>query len=308
MKRFTVALATLFFIAGCTAPREEKAAGETLVVASFYPVQELATSLLHDLPGFKIRSVAPASAGCMHNYSMTPADLSLLRQADIVIGQGYGLDAFLFSNEVRSANPSAHFIDLGLSDPIPMDLGHHEHDHHDHGDDHLEAAPHVWVSPMRVARHATLLTDSLAVLFPSHSDTIRARGSRLESSLHDLHRRYTDVVQSIGNKHIAAMHSSFDVLAQDIGLEMDLVVQVDPVAAPGPRTLDRVTNELRNGTISILLTEPQMDGALEKSLSERAGVALVRLNTGVGSESVSDLLSLHEENLRTLTQALRGEE
>ncbi|MCB2198986.1 metal ABC transporter substrate-binding protein [bacterium] len=309
MKRFTVALVTtLVLLAGCTAPKEKGSDSETLVVASFHPVQQLAGYLLHDLPGFDVRSVAPASAGCPHHYTMTPADLGLIRKASLVIGQGYEMDAFLFTDEIRRSNPTAHFIDLSLSDPHPFEMSDEEHVHAHMGDDHQPATtPHVWVSPLRVARHTALLTDSLAYIFPAYRDSITQRGERLEASLLDLHQRFTASVEASSNRHIASMHTSFDILAQDIGLEMDLVVQVDPVASPGPRTLERITRELKEGRISILLSEPQMEGALENSLAERAGVELIRLNTGVGTDSELDLLAMHEENLLTLSRALQGE-
>ena len=307
MKRFAVALALLLlFIMGCTAPKNRTSDGEVLVVASFHPVELLAAHLLHDLPGFEIRTVAPASAGCMHHYSLTPGDLALLRRADVIIGEGYGTDPFLFTDELRRANPGAHYIELSRSDP---DLEDHleAEDSHGHDDHHSGETPHAWVSPFRVAKHAQLLTDSLAAAFPAYSDSIEVRGHRVAAQLLGVHERYRELVNAAGNKQVAAMHTSFDVLAEDIGLDMVMVVQADPVAAPGPRTLERVIRELKDGDIAILLSEPQMVGELEQTLAEQAGIELVHLHTGVGTEFEGGLVALHEENLRTLTGALQGE-
>lgn len=52
----------------------------------------------------------PAQAGCPHDYALTPQDMSKLAQADILVLNGLGLEAFLGSPSAR-AQKELHTID-----------------------------------------------------------------------------------------------------------------------------------------------------------------------------------------------------
>ena len=314
MKYPALLLLPLLLLAGCGGHTGARKEAQFKVVASFLPLERLATELLHDLPGVEVSAIAPATSGCPHHYTLTPGDIRKVSDADVVVRLGNGIDAFVKPAEVQRYNPEGHLLTLAPIHGEEEAENHHHHDDHteedgSHNHNHdAEGIAHLWVSPLHMAEFTRLLSDSLATLYPIAGDTIRARGRELGTRLYDLHQRYKALVDSASNRNIASMHTSFNVLAHDIGLEVVEVVQVDVSAAPGPRTLERVLDELKSGQVAALLSEPQVSQALVETIANESGKPVFELDSGVtGSPEYPSLLPLFEANLRTLRQALLGE-
>ena len=63
------------------------------VLATTYPVWQLARPLVAGLENVRLDLLIPAATGCPHDYAPTPADLTKVATADVILMNGLGLEA-----------------------------------------------------------------------------------------------------------------------------------------------------------------------------------------------------------------------
>ena len=94
MKRLFVFyfIVCFLFFTGC-GKKSETTSGRFNVVASFYPVYIIAKNVSKEVPGMVLTNLTPPVTGCLHDYSITAADMKKLEKADLLQG-GYKLLRF----------------------------------------------------------------------------------------------------------------------------------------------------------------------------------------------------------------------
>ena len=95
----TVFLLTLTLACGSALARN--------ILATTFPVYQITRNITHGVPDAEVRLILPAQAGCTHDYALTPQDMGKLVQADVLVINGLGLEAFLGSPSARTKRNSA---------------------------------------------------------------------------------------------------------------------------------------------------------------------------------------------------------
>ena len=84
---FALALTTL-----TACGRQETAAKRGLVVAcTTYPVYLMTQAVTQDVPDVTVDLVVNQQISCLHNYTLTMADMKVIESADLLIINGAGL-------------------------------------------------------------------------------------------------------------------------------------------------------------------------------------------------------------------------
>ena len=87
----------LLVLGGCSSSPAESDSGEQkLVIAtSFYPIYIMVRNITLDIPGVEVVNITGTVTGCVHDYHLTTADRKRLRQAEILVINGAGMESFL---------------------------------------------------------------------------------------------------------------------------------------------------------------------------------------------------------------------
>jgi ABC-type Zn uptake system ZnuABC Zn-binding protein ZnuA len=123
LKRLFVAVIAFFPLAA--------EAKEVRVATSFYPVYIMALNAVKDASGVRVVNVTPMATGCLHDYSLTSADMKRLAAADIFFTNGAGMESFI--ETVARQFKGLRIVPLSAGIPLLRNAD---------GTDN----PHVWVS------------------------------------------------------------------------------------------------------------------------------------------------------------------
>ena len=159
------------------------ALAQTRVLATTFPVYQIVRNITQNVPDVEVQLMLPAQAGCPHDYALTPQDMSKLAQADILVLNGLGLEAFLGSPSAR-AQKELHAIDSskGISGLLPYtdaEAAHEEHEGHHHGG----MNPHLFASPRMAAQMTRSIAGQLADLDPANAATYWANAENYARTL-----------------------------------------------------------------------------------------------------------------------------
>ena len=200
MKRF-FALLLSFALALTTLTacgRQETAAKRGLVVAcTTYPVYLMTQAVTQDVPDVTVDLVVNQQISCLHNYTLTMADMKVIESADLLIINGAGLESFL-DDVLASRDYWDASQDMALR---PSEEGH-DHGDHNHEGDHEEYDPHYWLSPTLAGQMAQNIAIGLTTQDPAHMDEYQANADQVAEQLTALQKELRAEVADLPCKEL----------------------------------------------------------------------------------------------------------
>lgn len=217
-------------LAGCSAPAEgaDAEAAGIRIVASTNVYGDIAATVAGDAA--EVTSIIRDASQDPHEYEATSRDALALSDADLVIVNGGGYDAFMGT-----------LLDAHGGDPIVLDAvelaglegedGHdHDHEHaegdehadhdHDHEHEHDHSVnEHVWYD-LHVMEHlAEELAEHLAELDPAHAEQFAANAAAFVDGIGELESSASAIAASHGGARVAITEPVPGYLLEAAGLE-----------------------------------------------------------------------------------------
>lgn len=235
------------------------------VLASIRPIALLVQELAGDLP-IQVDTLLPAGA-TTHDYALAPSDLSRIKHADRVLWLGPGSEPYL--RKVLQDHPRqlawAELPDLlklpardalhGHTGDDEHELGHedddHEHEHHHHGSDGLD--PHIWWSVPNAILLARALEARIASDRPAWQARLQHNREQLEKTLQSRLVKQRARLAT-GFKPFLLAHDAFFYLEEDLGIQSDAAIMLDPESKPGLKHLMALKQRVQEQNIGCVLT------------------------------------------------------
>lgn len=281
-------------LSSCAGGSDDSAAdnGDIRIVASTSTWGDLAQQVVDDAEdaadtelGITVDTILSGTDDDPHVDEATARDISTIRDADVVVGNGAGYDNWLTDNasddaEVITAAPLAEGHNHGDGD---------EHDH-DHGDDGhgssilaSESNPHVWLDMGVITGFA----DSLAAHLNSLDDTVPAEATGVT----EMADGFTERIQALPHAHVILTESVAGLLldgseVHDItpeGFARTVLNEGEPSVADLSATRDLITDGEVDTLISNLQSQSQSSDRLSDA-AEDADVPVVNINETPGAD------------------------
>lgn len=185
---------------------ETETSGTFSVTAATYPLYTAALNVVGDTAGVTVSCLIQPTAGCAHDYQLSPAEMRRLSTAHVVVRGGD--DAFL--NGALATLPEVVQVDT-LQGVDLLETCHEEH-HHDHG--HGEYNYHSFVSPARYAKQVENLRDGLCAADPKNAAAYTRNAAAYLEKIRNLQARLT----ALPVDGAVVFHDSVAYVAEAVGL------------------------------------------------------------------------------------------
>lgn len=219
--------------------------GRTTVVASFFPLAELARAaggpdvVVHDLTPPGVES---------HDYEPSTRDIDRIEDADLVVYLGDGFQPAI-QRATRRAQQSLDALD--------------------HVRDRRSGDPHVWLDPTVMAELADVVAARLE----------RPSPAAYKQQLLDLDAEYRRRLMPCRGRVLVTTHDAFGYLAHRYGLEPQPLTGLTPDAEPDPKRLAELADLVRARGVTTVFTEGTDEARAAESLAREAGVGTAVLRT-----------------------------
>ncbi|SHO55903.1 zinc ABC transporter substrate-binding protein ZnuA [Vibrio quintilis] len=229
------------------------------VLTSVKPIQLICYELM---AGISKPDVLLAANTSPHDYALRPSDVKRIRQADLIIWFGEGLEPFLTKSLSRHPNvltisqlPDVHFRHF--------EPGHHDDGHHHHGN----IDPHFWLGIDVVRDVATEITKRLAVADPEHAEQYQ---SNLSDFIRKLDKTDTQIRNELSSVHAQpyyVFHDAYAYFEKRYHLNNIGHFTVNPDRKPGAKTLIKIRKVLSQQPGICIFAEPQFLPAVINSVT-----------------------------------------
>lgn len=298
---------------GGTSPEDESSsAGKGLrVVTTFLPITLFTEAVAGECA--TVTSLIPPNLG-PHDFQASPADVSALASAQVLVKNGLEMEGFLDKMVVSAENSELVVIDSsrGVA-TIDSPEDDHADDHADedsHAHAHGEINPHIWLDPLRAVQQVETIRDGLTKADPSCKDGYKNNAAEFTAKLKELNQEFTNQLKPYAGKTFVAFHDFAPYFAQRYNLNAEYLVDL-PEMNPSPADLQRVAEEVKSTQLKALLSEPQEGSQSFNALAKDLGVEVSVFNpleTG-SEESARDpqtYLDVMRENVANLIKAIGG--
>ncbi|MBQ9405471.1 MAG: zinc ABC transporter substrate-binding protein [Desulfovibrio sp.] len=306
-------MALLLLLTMCVSDGMCAALQTVRVLATTYPVYLLTRVVAKACPSLRVELLIPAQTGCPHEYALTPVDVRKLAEADIVVLNGLGLEAFM--EKTLTEINHATIIDSSSCVAVLRETATHADSeserhasaagetHGGHGHGHA-VNPHAFTSPLQAAAMVRVIGEGLARAVPEAA-ACRAEAEACAARLETLAKR----LQAIGNrsvyKDVILLHDGMAYLVRDAGLRLMDIIQEDEDVQPSAARLLQLAQRIRQHGSVLIMGEAQYHDKPVRTLAAETGAAVVVLDSlasGPAEPPTAYYEQVMENNCRILEQ------
>ncbi|MED7953342.1 metal ABC transporter substrate-binding protein [Streptomyces sp. BE303] len=275
--------------------------GKLNVVASFYPMEFLATQI----GGEHVKVTGLTAAGVEpHDLELTAKQVANVKKADAVVYLK-GLQPTV--DKAVADSGAKHKVDATAASPLEdhhLAEGHSEGDGHDH--DEAAGDPHIWLDPTRYAAVAKSVGAELAKADPAHAADYQKNTDELVGRLTTLDQEFRDGLKDVRTRTFVTSHAAFGYLAEHYGLTQVAINGVDPESEPTPARLADVQKAAKENGVTTIFFETLVSPKLADTVAKDLGLKTAVLDPleGVKDPAKDTYLTVMKQNLTNLQAAL----
>ncbi|WP_019180477.1 metal ABC transporter solute-binding protein, Zn/Mn family [Microbacterium yannicii] len=327
-----LAAASTLALAGCATTSAASGDGESdarlSVVASTNVYGQIAEAVGGDL--VDVTSIVTNESQDPHSFEPSARDQLTVADADLIIENGGGYDAFVDAL-IEASGSEAHVVTAAeFSHDWPENEGHAEDEHageehageaeeahaeeegHDHAHEHIEGFnEHVWYDPHTITHVAEALAEELGELSPDDAETFTANAEAFAGEIAGLETSLAEIAAAQEGTRIFVTEPVPVYLTREAGLEnvtpdafSEAVEEGQDVA---PATLLESLGVLESGDVRLVVTNTQTGGAETTQIvdaAEAAGIPVIAFSETLPEGQT--YISWMQANIEALSTALAG--
>ena len=267
LRRITTGLGALLGIAllatGCASPsaadRPNEASDDRPVVLTTFTVL---ADMARNVGGehLEVRSITKVGAE-IHGYEPTPLDIAKASEADLILDNGLGLEAW-FAQFVDQTDVPHVVVSDGID---PIDIA---------GDAYSgKPNPHAWMSPANAQVYIDNVVAAFSELDPEHADEFAAQGAAYQADIQSVEDRLADAVDALPDTHRALVtcEGAFSYLARDAGLTERYIWPVNAEQQATPRQIADTIEFVREHRVPAVFCESTVSDQPMRQVAEASG-------------------------------------
>ncbi len=295
--------AALLLTAGCggTAPSPTPTEEDDVlhILATTYPIYLFTTAVTEEAENVEVSLLVNQTASCLHDYTLTVADMKAIEKADVIVMNGGGLEDFMSDALDQS---SATVIDCSANlDLLPLQ-GLAAHD--------AEYDPHIWMDPDRAVQIMGDLSLALSQLvygenwaehgeyqtaFLTAKDKVTAAAQRWDTEL-----------ESLSHPDLITFHNGFAYFADRFGLNLLKSIEEEEGSEASAAEIRQIIDLIGSHDIPAIFTEKNGSDSTAQAIARETGVEVFQLDMIMSGDGtgIQPYLDAMEANINTILEAL----
>ena len=292
-KQLTFLLAlVLLLLPGCGTPATRDNA-ELTIACTTYPVYLLTQAVTEQVPDTAVQLVINQQVSCLHNYTLTMADMKTIEGADLLVINGAGLEDFLSDVlETRTYLDASQDLDLLWND------------------EEGETDPHLWLDPTLAGQMAQNIASGLSAADPEHQAQYEANAADVCSRLTQFQREMCAALADLPIRQLITFHDGFQYFAAAFDLPLLKAIEEEEGSEASAQEINETVRLVEEYSIPIIFTEVNGSDATAQAIARETGCQvgeLTMLMDGPDDGKLSNYLDGLSANITAIVNGFAGE-
>jgi zinc transport system substrate-binding protein len=237
-----------------------------------------------------------------HGYAPQPADMIRITSMDVLVVNGIGHDAWAF--EILDA--------AGMRDKLTLIYANDGVSLIPVAGDPSGAKvvnPHTFISTTAAIQQVYTIARKLGELDPENATFFRDNGRRYALEIRKLRAEFDSQISGVNLTQFrcATMHSGYDYILQELGLQVTAVIEPRHGVEPTARQLAETIDRIKAADVNVLFAEKYFASKLSDTIREATGVQMYSIShISSGEYTAGKFIDEMRENLTTLATAIRA--
>lgn len=258
------------------------------IITSFYPIYIMTVNITQDAENIEVANLTQNDIGCLHDYTLSTADMRKLENADILIQNGLGIEEFM--DKIIDTYPKLKIIDSSeqATNKIKEDHGINSH---------------IWTSLDNYIKQVEWICQKLSEYNSENKEVYLANTQKYVKSLKDLKAQYETDLQHLNGAKAICLNEALVYLAKDINMEVTSITTNHEESTLSADTIKNVIQKMKQENIKIILIGSEDNKKNAETLAQETGAKICQLETGLtGNISKESYLNSVAGNLEILKQ------
>lgn len=237
------------------------AEGKLKVATTFTVIADMAANVAGDAA--EVTSLIPAGAE-VHNFQPTPSDIRAAMDADLILWNGLGLEAWFdrFFRNLRDT-PAASVSD-GV-EPIAIATGPYAG----------KPNPHAWMSASDALIYVENIREAMAAADPANAETYAANAAAYSAEIEALVAPIRERLATLpeNRRWLATSEGAFSYLTRDLGLGEIYIWPINEANTGTPQQIRRAIDAIRENDVPAIFSESTVDPRSAQQVARETGIA-----------------------------------
>ncbi len=276
------------------APRSD---GRPLVLATFTVIADMAAVIGGET--VEVESITKPGAE-VHGYEPTASDLKAAEEADLILENGMGLEAWFERFTANNDAPRA-LVSRGI-DEVAIEGGEYDG----------RVNPHAWMSPEAGQIYAANIAAALTQLDPQHGDQYWSRYHAYAAELSGIAAELTAGLAQIPpqNRALVTCEGAFSYLTRTAGISEAYLWPVNAESTSTPRQVAATIDFVKANRVPAVFCESTVSDAAARAVADETdatfGGTLYVDSLSSADGPVPTYLELLRSVVRTVVSGLTG--
>ncbi len=258
--RTLLAVASVLVIASMSqaiAAKKEK----LLVATTFTVIADIAQNVAGEAAD--VVSITRPGAE-IHNYQPTPRDLLRVRNADVVLWNGLGLERWFEKFISRVKNATDVVVSEGVV-PIPIREGPYS----------AKPNPHAWMSPADVTIYVRNIERALADADPENADIYKTNSDNYIAEIEVVAKSISERLSVVPaeQRWLASTEGAFSYLARYFELKEIYLWPINADALGTPKQVKAMIDAVRDNNVPVVFSESTLSDKPARQVARDTGAA-----------------------------------
>jgi zinc transport system substrate-binding protein len=235
-----------------------------------------------------------------HGYAPQPGDMIRITSMDVLVVNGIGHDSWAF--EILDA--------AGVRDSLPLIYANDGVSLIPVAGDSSGARivnPHTFISTTAAIQQVYTIARGLGDLDPDNARFYRDNARKYALEIRKLRSEFDQKIAgaNLSKFRCATMHSGYDYILQELGLQVTAVIEPRHGVEPTARQLADTIDRINSSGVNILFAEKYFASKLSDAIKDATGVQMYSIShISNGAYTAEKFVDEMRENLDTLAQAI----
>ena len=249
----------------------------------------MAQNITDGIESIELTNMTDINVGCLHDYTLQPADLKKIEKADIFIENGLGIENF--NDKIINSYKNLEIINS------TENINALEDDNELNG--------HTWTSISNYIEQVDHITIKLKEKNPENRDLYEKNAGKYKKKLLELKKKYDEELQPLAGKKALVLNESFAYLLNDLKLDTIEIHTDHEESTISAEKLKKTINEIKENNINIIIIDKDDNEKNAETIKNETGAKIYKLNSCLNGKLDKDsYINAMNENLEVFREMI----